>query len=511
MKLVALDRALTDERLLGLGADSWLTWRACLKAAYAEPLSDAERSAFDKVAGGRAPPSCKVRQFGAVVSRRGGKGRAAAALGVYESALVDHSARLAPGELGVVACISPTREQARIVQKYALGYFTTSDVLRDELGDVTSDEIRLRNGNVIVTLASDYRTLRGRTLLLAILDEASFLRDESSSTPDLEAARALLPGLATTAGTLCLLSSPYRRAGLLHSLHRDFFGRGGDDVLVVGGPSLTFNPSLDVKAIEAAAEHDPQAAISEWFGEFRSDLLQFLDDAAIDAAVDHGRPAELPPRQGTVYFSFCDMSGGGADASTLCICHRDGERVICDAIRGRHGNPQAAVEEFAALAKTYACREVVGDNYSKEWVAGAYRAAGLDYRRSPLVRSDLYLEGQPLFARGLVSIPANATLLRELRFLERRTARSGKDSVSHPPGAHHDDHANSLFGALYLCAKAAAEELPIVAPIIVSVPRYVPGSVFESEGESCPTHAASPMRPSRNEAWFRFFGPEAYG
>src|SRR5262245_7759198 len=87
-----------------------------------------------------------------------------------------------------------------------------------------------------------------------------------------------------------------------------------------------------------------------------------------------------------------------------------------------------------------------GDAYSKEWCAGFYRSSGrLDYRQSPLTRSQLYLEGQVHFTRGLVSIPANPTLLRELRLLERRVARSGKDSVDHGVGGH-DDYSNSLFG-----------------------------------------------------------------
>jgi len=54
-----------------------------------------------------------------------------------------------------------------------------------------------------------------------------------------------------------------------------------------------------------------------------------------------------------------------------------------------------------------------------------------------------------LFARGLVNIPSDATLLRELRLLERRVARSGKDSVDHGVSGT-DDFANALFGALYI-------------------------------------------------------------
>jgi hypothetical protein len=99
---------------------------------------------------------------------------------------------------------------------------------------VTADEIRLRNGNVICTLASDYRTLRARTLLLAILDEASFLKDESSRASDLEAARALLPGLATTRGTLvrldAALDSNRRAITQIASLERRT-SRAGKDLI----------------------------------------------------------------------------------------------------------------------------------------------------------------------------------------------------------------------------------------------------------------------------------------
>ena len=66
--------------------------------------------------------------------------------------------------------------------------------------------------------------MRVRTLLAAIIDEVAFLRDETSSTPDIETYRALLPALATTGGILIGISTPYRRTGLLHQKHRDYFG-----------------------------------------------------------------------------------------------------------------------------------------------------------------------------------------------------------------------------------------------------------------------------------------------
>jgi hypothetical protein len=41
-----------------------------------------------------------------------------------------------------------------------------------------------------------------------------------------------------------------------------------------------------------------------------------------------------------------------------------------------------------------------------------------------------------------------------LRLLERRTARFGRDSVEHGPSGA-DDHANVVFGAMWLLAKGS--------------------------------------------------------
>jgi hypothetical protein len=42
-------------------------------------------------------------------------------------------------------------------------------------------------------------------------------------------------------------------------------------------------------------------------------------------------------------------------------------------------------------------------------------------------------------------------LISQLHGLERRTARGGKDSIDHGPGAH-DDIANAVAGALVLAS-----------------------------------------------------------
>src|SRR5215831_4986971 len=74
----------------------------------------------------------------------------------------------------------------------------------------------------------------------------------------------------------------------------------------------------------------------------------------------------------------------------------------------------------------------------------------------------------PVFTRGLARLPNYARLIRELRLLERRTHRSGKDTVEHPRNGH-DDHANVVCGVLSLLAPPAFEQPnELTSPIIVS-------------------------------------------
>jgi hypothetical protein len=72
---------------------------------------------------------------------------------------------------------------------------------------------------------ANFRSARGYTMPLAIIDEAAFLRDEYSSTPDIELRRSLLPALATLHGRLLVASSLHRRAGLMYDMHRKHFGK----------------------------------------------------------------------------------------------------------------------------------------------------------------------------------------------------------------------------------------------------------------------------------------------
>jgi hypothetical protein len=354
--------------------------------------------------------------------------------GVYLACFAEHD--LAPGETGNVLILAGSRDQAQAVFNYAQAFLRKSPILRQQIESTTANEIRLKNSVVISIHTNSFRLIRGRTLLAVIFDELAYWRDEASANPDLEVYRAVRPSLARTGGMLIGISSPYRRAGLLHSKFKGYFDTNDEDVLVVKGSTSQFNPTISAATIAKEFAADPESARSEWGAEFRSDVSALFDDAVIEDAIQHARPLELPPREGHKYHAFVDASAGRHDAFTVAVGHVEGKPPealvwVCDAVRGRPApfDPRATAWEFTQLARAYGCTKVTGDAFAGAWVSDAFRDAGIRYETSPVPKSTLYLEALPHFNRGAVRIPDVPILLRELRGLERRVHRSGRDSV----------------------------------------------------------------------------------
>lgn len=145
----------------------------------------------------------------------------------------------------------------------------------------------------------------------------------------------------------------------------------------------------------------------------------------------------------------------GGDHYTLAIGHVEGEDLcVIDTVYGRAPpfDPQEATKLLAAVVKQYGLGEVNGDFYAAGWTESAWMTAGLTYIRSERAKSQLYIEALPTFTRELCRIPDHARLLRELRLLERRTSRQGKEAVDHGPRGS-DDYANSACACLALLSQ----------------------------------------------------------
>lgn len=454
-----LHACMIDQELLGstFAGPTFDAWRAVAKIIDGLPLNADELALYRTLTGREVAPDRAFTEAYLIKPRRAGGTLFAAALGLH-AALGDYTAKLGPGEVATVAMIASDRRQARQLLNYVKGLIAASPMILEELDNSTKETIHFKNRVQLEVHTTSFRSTRGYSYAAVVLDELAFFRDDLSATPDIELVRAVLPGLSNLGGRLIGLSSPHARRGHLYEMWQKYYGVNGAKVLVLQAqePHL-LNPNIDAHIVARAMEEDPEAARSEWYGQFRSDVSQFLPDALIDHAVIEGR-TELPHQYNRGYVAFVDVSGGVSDASVLGIAHKEpgtrAEHLILDQIiveKAPH-SPHEAIARFAAVMQRFGIRRVVGDRYSAGFVVDAFKHTGIRYEPSELDKSAIYGEVSALFAEKRVELLDDKRLITELRLLERRPRSGGRgDSVDHPPRAH-DDTANAACGALWLAS-----------------------------------------------------------
>ncbi len=435
---------------------SWAAWIVLLKAIFGLPMEEEEIAAYQRHTGRQTPPSRQSREAWLVVGRRGGKSRIAALVAVFLACFRDYSDILSPGERGTVMVLAADRKQARTVFRYVVAFLEGVPMLASLIERKTMEEIDLSNGITIEVHTASFRSVRGYSIVAAVLDEIAFWRSEEAANPDVEIVNSVRPAMATVPGALLLgISSPYSRRGVLWETYRAHYGQEGDEILVWQADTRSMNQAVPQSFIDKAYEEDEAAASAEYGAQFRSDLEAFVSRDAVDAVIIPGR-YELPPVAHLSYSAFVDPSGGSADSFTLAISHEEKGKRILDLVRERKPpfSPEAVVEEYAETLKTYRVLTVSGDRYAGEWPRERFAVHGITYLPSEKTKSELYLELLPIINSGKTELLDNTRLVSQLCRLERRTARSGKDSVDHPPNSH-DDLANAAAGALVVAQAPA--------------------------------------------------------
>src|SRR5215472_9820790 len=173
-----------NPRLFGpmFEGESWDHWKAILRGAYGLPMSTADQEFFRFVCG-REPPGHRVRELDIISGRRSGKD-AASALMVSTSALTYRpNGKVRPGERPLCLLLGADKEQARNLLQYVKAMFAVP-ALAKMVQRRTQDGFELTNGCDVFVGVNDYRLVRGRTVLIAVLNELSFWPSgDSASSP----------------------------------------------------------------------------------------------------------------------------------------------------------------------------------------------------------------------------------------------------------------------------------------------------------------------------------------
>jgi hypothetical protein len=85
----------------------------------------------------------------------------------YLAAFKDWRRYLSPGERAIVLLVAGDREQAKILHRYCQGILSPP-LLESHVLNVTASEIELKGGVTVEVVTRSYRTVRGRSVCVAV-------------------------------------------------------------------------------------------------------------------------------------------------------------------------------------------------------------------------------------------------------------------------------------------------------------------------------------------------------
>jgi hypothetical protein len=443
--------------------ESWERWKVALSAAFGLPppkCKGVNPVAFYREHTGRSQwPTRPAAECWFAVGVRGGKSAVSALVAVYLACFRDYKEFLSPGEYGTVMVMAGDRRQARVVFGYIRAMLGDNPVFARLIKGETAESITLSNRVRIEVHTASYKSIRGYTVLAAVLDEIAVWQSDGSN-PDAEVVTAVRSRFATIPNAMLVaISSPYARSGELWETYDRHFGdKGSSDMFVWQAATRDMNPSVSEAHVARQYERDVQKARAEYGGEFRTDVERYVPLEVVRRCTVDKR-THLPPMVNVTYRAFVDPSGGRSDAMVLAIAHASpkGQNVIIDVLKSFKAPfvPSKAIASLVAILKEYSCHRVHGDRYGGEWPREGFRAAGIDYQLHAKSKSDLYVDLLPRLFSETIEMLDIPEIGQELVSLERRVSPSGRELIDHPMHGH-DDHANAVAGVADLLSRTVS-------------------------------------------------------
>jgi hypothetical protein len=378
---------------------------------------------------------------------------------------------LAPGEHAFGLIVAPDLRLARQTLRYVAGALDVPAFAGCSVADATDAITVKRPDGKLVTLECLPATrggsaVRGRTLVGAVMSEASFFRDENYSVNDAEVYRAIAPRIVD-GGQLIAESTPWAEAGLLYDLFTDRYGKPGG-TLAVHAPTLLMRPFPKMRAhVEAERKRDPDNAAREFDAAFMTaGSGLFFDPVALDACVDP--TIELGAARVGAAHAGADWAFE-SDSSALAIAdatHReDGETQVAilylDELTPKRGEPlktSAVVATFAEATKRYGVRSIMADAHYRVAIQEHLEPLGIYLADAPPGqpgKTQTYIRLRELVNAKRVRFPAHDRLLAQLKAIISKPVPGGGLKISSPRRGRSGGHGD-VASAVVLAAWQAS-------------------------------------------------------
>lgn len=333
-----------------------------------------------------------------------------------------------------IMIIAATERQAGLLFEKVLNYLADNYRANIKTGKdrPTKTRIKLRNGSIIYCLPcgeSGYG-IRGYTIDMLIADEAAFIPSEVFD--------AVTPMLATTHGSIILLSTPFGREGFFPDCFKEgsnfsTFHISSEDCPRVDKEFLAREKQTKTKRVYA----------QEYLGEFVDELMQFFPDDLIHScqklrAEDH--KGIIRPK--SVYFLGVDVGHAGGDETAYTILDRKDRTKLrmADCITAVNNRITDTTREILELERKYHFKTIYIDtgglgvgcyDYLLEHTETKRKVEAINNssrsitpntadkeRRVRLMKEDLYNNLLNLMERGEIEIFDNPEIFHSLKSIQ---------------------------------------------------------------------------------------------
>lgn len=482
MKKPTFIQAIKDERIfkpfLTQVTGSLTSWRHWLVIAKiisgVKRLNDEEMALLFECTGLREVPERPLKELFLCIGRRGGKTTFVVLKAAYDAIWGGWEKYLGPGEKGYIFLIAATKDQCDVAMDKLSALFDSNQFFKRLVKKELAQSIELVNNIIISVKPASWRSTRGYTVGLLIMEELAFWRfEEESANRDREVLVAVSPGMMTIKNSLTLgISTPFARQGLLFEKFSRHWGKPGS-VMVWRAPTWVMNLTTTKEELEAEnLEKLGEAEFGAEYGAmFREDIEGYMPLDIYERAVVVGRSI-LGEEEAVSYVAFCDPSEGlrkGADSMTFAIAHKeeiDGEMTyILDVILEFRApfSPEQVISSIVKICEQYRITKIVQDRHAIAWIAKDFKSYDIEVEVAEHTKSEIY----ELFAiemnKNRVRLLDNKRLKAQTMGLQRFLKGGGLVKIDHYKGGN-DDVVNSAAGAIVLLSEGGGHEPGVGIP-----------------------------------------------
>lgn len=369
------------------------------------------------------------------------------------------------GELVRALIVAPKLKLSRAPLVHIKSAIENSPVLKRYLVKNNEESIVIKRPDgalvtiEIVAAGSGGDNLRSTWLAGVLFDEAAFHDGDDGAVNLSDNLRAALTRLLPGAQAW-VVSSPWSDDDPFNVLFTQYFGRPSEEGLAFHSDSRSMNPTLLQSVVDAERARDPDNAAREYDAvPLSSSSTAFFPPDAIEKSVNANRPLLLPPEVGPTHYAAADW-GFRKNSSALAISraakfHEHGREVLkaqvayCDEKRPPKGSslkPSEVVIDFAKRCQEYRARQLQGDGWSRDTVEEELGKLREKDRAFDVVYvfvsqniddiAERFTEFRRRMVEGLLDLPNDPMLVKQLRDTKSRPLPGGKTSIQIPKHGH---------------------------------------------------------------------------